>query len=199
MQRAALEKVGALDEPSFDFLWKSLDLVSAGALASGAAQLGRSAWRRNPDMLVPFLDNEKFRFIVERTIADLDVADLAAGLERAPALRASALGRRPELVGQPAFWAGLEAVEDAFRTAKNARMEGDAIEAIISSGRDDLATRTSHEFGSRRLLRSICTLSTNLGGRLETWLRASVGDTVAVAEFLAEQPAIPRRMLYGLD
>jgi hypothetical protein len=196
---SALEEVGALDEPSFDFLWNSLDLVSAGALVSGAAQLGRSAWRRNPNRLVPFLDNEKFRFIVERTLAELDVTELAAGLERAPALRASALGRRPELVGQPAFWAGLEAVEDAFRTAKDARMEGDAIEAIISSGRDDLATRASHEFGSRRLLRSICTLSTSLGGRLGSWLRAPVGDTVAVAEFLATQRAIPRQMLYCIS
>ena len=195
---AALEKVGTLDEPSFDFLWNSLDLVNAGTLASGAAQLGRSAWRRNPDMLVPFLDNEKFGFIVERTLAQLEIADLAAGLMQAPALRTAALALRPELVGQPAFWAGLEVVEDPFRTSKSEHMEAAAVEAILLAGRDDLATRAVHEFGPRRLLRSISTSSRSIGDRLGTWLRASVSDTVAVAEFLATQPAISRPMLYGL-
>ena len=195
---AALERVGTLDEASFDFLWNNLDLVDADKLAFAAGQLGRSAWRRGPEMLVPFLDNKKFRFIVERTLAELDVADLAVGLARAPALRAAALARRPELVGQPAFWAGLETMDDAFRAANREHMDAATVEAILSAGRDDLATKTVHEFGSRRLLRSVNASSRSLGDRLGTWLRASVGDIVAVAEFLACQPAISREMLYGL-
>lgn len=118
---------------------------------------------------------------------------------RPPALRAAALARRPELVGQPAFWAGLETFEDAFRTVKGEHLEADAVEAILSAGRDDLATRTVREFGSRRLLRSLSASSRIMGDRLETWLRALVGDTVAVADFLAGEPTIPRPMLYGLS
>jgi hypothetical protein len=196
---AALEQVGTLDEQSFGFLWNNLDLVDAGTLASSAGRLGQSAWRREPELLVPFLDDERFRFVVERTLAELDVADLAAGLVRAPALGAAALARHPELVGQPAFWAGLETCEDAFRTAKGEHMEAAAVGAILSAGRDDLATRAVREFGSRRLLRSLSASSGSMGDRLGTWLRASVGDTVAIAEFLATQPAIPRPMLYGLS
>ena len=77
-------------------------------------------------------------------------------------------------------------------------MEAAAAEAILLAGRDDLATRAVHEFGSRPLLRSIRASSRTMGDRLGAWLRASVGDTVAVAEFLATQRAIPKPMLYGL-
>jgi GTPase-associated protein 1, N-terminal domain type 1 len=169
---AALETADSLDEGSFAFLWDNLTLVDAGALASGAGQLGRSAWRRAPAMLVPLLDTEKFRFIAERTLAELDVTDLAKGLARAPTLQAIALARRPELVGQPSFWAGLEMVDDAFLTANREHMETVAVEAILSARRDDLATRTVREFGSSRLLRSINASSESIGDRLGAWLRA---------------------------
>jgi hypothetical protein len=123
-------------------------------------------------MLVPLLDTEKFRFIAERTLAELDVTDLAKGLARAPTLQAIALARRPELVGQPSFWAGLEMVDDAFLTANREHMETVAVEAILSARRDDLATRTVREFGSSRLLRSINASSESIGDRLGAWLRA---------------------------
>ncbi|SFB61072.1 hypothetical protein [Azotobacter beijerinckii] len=197
--KVALEQVESLDEQSSEFLWKNLDLLDYDTLAGAAARLGRSAWRRDPGILVPFLDKEgALKIILEFTLAELDVADLAAGLAQAPGIRSAALSRRPELVGLPEFWATLDSVDEAFRTAKSSHMEIYAVAALLSARRDDLAPRAVQEFGVRLILQALSTALDRMGDRLGTWLHMVVIDTGAVAEFLVTQPAIPRAMLYEL-
>ena len=196
--KAALEQVETLDERSFRFLWDNLNLVDAGELACSAARLGRSAWRREPGILVHRVDDcRTLKIVLERTLAELDAAELVAGLVQAPALRGAALARRPELVGQPAFWAKLDSIDEAFQTANGGHMKAAALAAMLA-GRGDLALRAVQEFGSRLILRVLGTSWDSLDDGVDDWLNASVVDSAAVAEFLATEPTIPGPMLYGL-
>ena len=137
------------------------------------------------------------RIVLERTLAELDAADLVAGLAHAPALRGAALASRPELVGQPAFWAKLDCIDEAFQTANGGHMKAAALAAMLA-GRGDLALRAVQEFGSRLILRVLGTSWDSLDDGVDDWLKASVVDSAAVAEFLATEPAIPGPMLYAL-
>ena len=196
--KAALDRVETLDEQSFGFLWNNLGLVDSDTLMRGALRLGRSAWGRDPRMFIPFLGDEgALGVVVDRTLTELDAAKLVAGLAQAPALRGAALDRRPELVGQSAFWMKLDSVDEAFRTAKGEHMEATA-SAVMLAGRDDLASRAVQEFGSRLILQALSGVWGCVGERVDAWLLASVVDPAAVGEFLATEPAIPGPMLYGL-
>ena len=196
--KAAFEQVETLDEAAFGFLWNNLGLVDADTLVCGAARLGRLAWQRDPGMLVPVLDGEgPFKVVVERTLAALDASELVAGLARAPALRGTALAHRPQLVGLPAFWAKLDSVDEAFRAAKESHLEHAAIAAMLAE-RADLAPQAVQEFGSRLVLQGLCASWDCVGGGIRSWLEESVGDSVAVSEFLATEPTIPMPMLYEL-
>ena len=196
--RTAFEQVETLDEPSFGFLWNNLSLVDAHTLIGGAARLGTSAWQREPSMLVPLLDDDApFKVVIERTLAVLDAADLVAGLARVPALRGIALAHRPELVRLPAFWTKLDNVDEAFRVAKVAHLEAAALDAILA-GRDDLAPRAVREFGSKFVLLALCFSWDSVGDGVYSWLHALVGESAAIAKFLAAESTIPMQMLHGL-
>ena len=196
--KAAFEQVEALDEPSFGFLWKNLSLVDPDTLINGAARVGRLAWRRDPGMLVPVLDDEgPFEIVIERTLNALDAAELVSGLARAPALRRAALACRPEIVGQPAFWINLDSVEEALQVAKCGHRESATLAAMLAR-RDDLAPDAVEAFGSRLVLQVLRASWDIAGEASKAWLSSSVGDTTTVAEFLATEPNIPRAMLCGL-
>ena len=196
--KAALEQVETLDERSFDFLWNNLSALDWHTLMSGAVRLGRSAWRREPGLLVSFLNDEGAGgVVVDRTLAELDTADLVVGLSEVPALRDEALARRPELVGKPAFWAGLDSVDDAFRAAKKGYIDATA-SALVLAGRGDLASRAVREFGSMPILNALSAAWDATGTGVESWLHASAEDPTAVAEFLAAGSIIPRPMMHGL-
>ena len=196
--KAALEQVETLDEHSFRFLWDNVDLVDAGTLISNSGRLGRAAWRRDPRILVHGMDDcGTLRTVLERTLREVDAGELVAGLVQAPALRGAALACRPELVGQPAFWAKLDSIDEAFETANDGHMKAAALAAMLA-GRSDLALRAVQEFGSMLILQVLGTSWASLGDGVDDWLNASVVDSGAVAEFLATEPAIPGPMLYGL-
>ena len=194
----ALEQIETLDDKSFGFLWNNLRLLDADTLERGAVRLGRTAWRRDPGLLVPFLSEDSaFRIVVDRTLDELDAVELGAGLVHAPSLSDAALARRTELVGQPTFWKKLVSVDEAFRRARGGYMEATA-SAVMLAGRGDLASRAVQEFGSRLILRGLSASWDSVGDGTEAWLRASVVDFGAVAEFLGTEVAIPRPMLHGL-
>ena len=196
--RVALDRIETLDEQSFAFLWSNLSTLDANTLMSDAVRLGRSAWQRDPAMLVPFLNKEgALRVVVDRTLAELDAGELVAGLAHAPVLRRAALALRPELVGQPAFWTQLDGVDEAFRTARSWHLEATA-SAVMLAGRGDLAPRTVQEFGSRVILQALSASWDSVGDGIDTWLCASVVDSGAVAQFLATEVTIPRPMLHSL-
>lgn len=196
--RVALDRIETLDEQSFAFLWSNLSSLDANTLMSDAVRLGRSAWQRDPSMLVPFLNDEgALRVVVDRTLAELNAAELVAGLAQAPVLRRAALALRPELVGQPAFWTQLDSVDGAFRTARSWPSEATAA-AVMMAGRGDLAPRTQQELGSRVILQALRASWYRVGDGIDTWLHASVVDSAAVAQFLATEATIPRPMLHGL-
>ena len=196
--KAAFEHMETLDESSFGYLWNNLNLVDAHTLICGAARLGKLAWLHEPSMLVPFVDDSgPFKVVVERTLDVLDGAELIAGLARAPALRETALAQRPELVGLREFWANLDDVDEAFQVVKCEHLEAVALGAMLAS-RDDLAPHAVQEFGSKLVLQSLCNSWDSVGDGVDSWLHALVGDSAAVAEFLATESTIHLVMMYGL-
>ena len=196
--KAAFDQVENLDEPSFDFLWENLSLVDPETLIHGAAQLGELAWRRDPAILVSVLDDEgPFKIVIDRTLGALDATDLVSGLARAPALRQAALARRPEIVGQPAFWKSLDSVEEVLHAAKCGHEESATLAAMLAR-RDDLASDAVKAFGSRLVLQVLRASWDIVGEASKPWLHSSTCDTATVAEFLATEPNIPKTMLYGL-
>ena len=195
---AALEQIEKLDDESFGFLWNNLGLLDSDTLARGAVRLGRTVWRRDPGMLVPFLNKEDaFRVVVDRTLGELDAMELVEGLAQAPALGGAALARRPEVVDQPAFWKNLDSVDEAFRAARDGLMDT-ACSAVVLARRKDLAPRAVKEFGPKLVLRTLGASWDRVGEGIDAWLGASVVDSSAVAEFLATEVNIPRQMLYAL-
>ena len=196
--KAAFEQLESLDEPSFCFLWENLSLVDTDTLIFDAEQLGKLAWQRDPGMLVHVLDDKgPFQIVIERTLRALDAAELVSGLARAPALRQAALARRPEIVGQPAFWKSLDCVEEVLHASKRGH-EGSATLAAMLARRDDLASEVVKAFGSRLVLQVLRASWDILGEARKPWLHPSICDTAAVAEFLSTEPNIPKTMLYGL-
>ena len=195
--RAGLKQVESLDEKSFGFLWKSLSLLDEDTLRREAVRLGRVAWRREPGLLEGCLDENSVSWVVDRTLADLDIAELVGGLAVAAQLRGPALAQRPELVGEPAFWAELGSVDGAFQAGKDWDTEGTA-SALMVSGREDLALRAVQEFGSGVILRALRASWDSMGDTGDTWLQASVGDRGVVGRFLTGEYAIPKPMIYGL-
>ena len=197
---AAFERVETLDEFSFDFLWNNLGLVAPDELLAGAAQLGKLAWQRDPGMLVPIVNDEgPLKIVIERTLAELETSELVAGLTRAPLLLGTALVYRPQLVRIPAFWAGLDSVDEAFRASKKEHLEGVALSAAMVGGRHDLAPQAVQEFGSGLVLQALCASWERAGDGSRSWLRQSLGDSTVVAEFLTTESIIPMSMLYELS
>ena len=195
---AAVKRLEALDERSFAFLWENRRLLHSDTLEAGAARLGRSAWRRDPRLLIPLLGGEgTCRALFDRTVADLDAAELVAGLPQAPALLNAALFRRPDLVTQPTFWEKLDSVDEALRLAKDAHMHS-AVSALMSARRDDLALRAVQEFGSGVILHVLGAAWDAVSDRANVWLHASARDPAAVAGFLLAESSIPRSMMYAL-
>ena len=195
--RAGLKQVESLDEKSFGFLWKSLSLLDEDTLRREAVRLGRVAWRREPVLLERCLDDNSVSWVVDRTLADLDIAELVGGLAVAARLRGPALAQRPELVGEPAFWAELDSVDGAFQAGKDWDTEVTA-SALMVSGREDLALRAVQEFGSGVILRALRASWDSMGDAGDTWLQASVADRGVVGRFLTGEYAIPKPMIYGL-
>ena len=194
---AAFGQAEKLDEPSFRFLWTNLGLLDPETLLTGALRLGRSAWRRDPSLLIPLLTEESTRGVVDRTLTDLDLAELVTGLAQAPALRAAALIRRPEVLAQPAFWTNLDSVGPAFQAAKGWRVEA-TLSALMLAGRHDLAADAVHEFGCAATLRALKAVWERSPNEVGAWLQPSTGDVGAVAEFLVAESTIPRLMMYRL-
>ena len=195
--RAGLKQVENVDEKSFRFLWKTLSLLDEDTLRREAVRLGRAAWRREPGLLERCLDDDGVSVVVDRTLADLDTAELVGGLAVATRLRGPALAQRPELVGEPAFWAQLDSVDGAFQAGKDWDMEATA-SALMVAGREDLALRAVQEFGSGVILRALRVSWDSVGHVGDTWLQAAVGDRAVVGRFLAGEYAIPKPLIYGL-
>ena len=194
---AGLKQVESVDEKSFGFLWKSLSLLDEDTLRREAVRLGRAAWRREPGLLERCLDEDGVSLVVDRTLADLDTAELVEGLAVAVRLRGPALAQRPELVGEPAFWAELDSVDGAFQAGKDWDTEATA-SALMVAGREDLAPRAVQEFGSGVILRALMASWDSVADVGDTWVHASVGDRAVVGRFLTGEYAIPKPMIYGL-
>ena len=195
--KAAFDHVEKLDEPSFRFLWANLSLLDPDILLTGALPLGRAAWRRDPSLLIPLLTEESTRGVVDRTLANLDLPELVTGLAQAPALRAAALTRRPEVLAQPAFWTNLDNVGPAFRAAKGWKVEV-TLSALMLAGRHDLAADAVHEFGYAATLRALNAVWERSPAEVGAWLQPSTRDVGAVAEFLVAESTIPGLMVYRL-
>ena len=147
--------------------------------------------------MISLLTEESTREVIDRTLADLDLPELVAGLAQAPALCTAALTRRPEILAQPEFWTHLDSISEAFRAAKGWKVEV-TLSALMLAGRHDLAPDAVHEFGSTSTLRALKAVWDRSPAEVGAWLQPSTGDVGAVAEFLVGVSTIPRLMMYRL-
>jgi hypothetical protein len=197
--KAAFEQAEKLDEQSFDFLWRNLGLLDANTIAKGAVDLGRTAWRRDPQKLASLLESENgLKAVAERTLDALSLSELTDGVASTPGLLETALARRPEIVEQPAVWTTPNAVNAAFEAAQKAGLQSSAITAILRAGQTDLASRAVQEFGSRRVLEVLGSADHDEGNTLTALVHAATKDTNLAAEFLSSQPSISRSVLYSM-
>lgn len=196
---AALESVEALDDYSFEFLWGSLSFLESDALNDSAAKLGKIAWRRDPKRMVDLMNiNAAEGVVLERSVVELEVSELIAGLKSVPQLTEVALARRPELVIEHDFWSYNEAVNASLEIAKRRGLQSGAIAAMVKSERSDLSRAASHAFGSRVVLQTLNVMSHVSADHLLEWIGAIKNDTAGIADFLSSQPCISREILQAL-
>ena len=195
----ALDQLEKLDESGFEFLWSNLGSADPDILRDRAARLGELVWKRDPRMLLSILnEGEPINCVLERAMVGLDASDLVTGLAHAPGLLKTALAHRPELVMAPALWERLDGVEDAFRVAKEAHLETDALSAAMVGGRSDLASQAVQALGSGMVLRALSASWDSICDGNRRWLEESVGEPADVARFLSTGSRIPMAMLYAL-
>jgi hypothetical protein len=198
---AALEQAEGLEDEALEFILRNLDLVGEGALASSAHKIGTAIWRRDPGRLASMLHADgPLRAVSERTLQVLTLDELLTGIRSAPDLIEDLLGQRPELVTQSAFWAGnLARPEDSFSVlSRHDALRQAALDAIITSGRNDLAARTVSEFGAATVLEAIGVAYAREGENAaanQSWIAASTRDALAVAQYLASDTSKPRSLL----
>jgi hypothetical protein len=196
--RAALEQSENLDARSFDFLLHNLGILDADSIAKSAVRLGLSAWRRDPQTLIPLLSQDGLKLVVEKTLDEVSVTDLVDGLSQAPGLLNAALSRRPEIVGEPALWSTPSTANAAFEAARKANLQSSAIAGILRAGQSDLASRVVQELGAKLVLEVLGSADQDEGNTFSALVRAATKDTNLVAEFLASQASISRSLLYAV-
>jgi hypothetical protein len=201
---AALDQADELDDDALDFLLQHLELVDADALARSAVRVGRAVWSRDPGRLVPMLEaGGPLQIVPERTLRALRADEVAQGLRQAPALMQAALGHRPDIVTEPAFWSRDVASDDgAFAVIAQANeLRASALTALIIAQRDDLSARAVRELGASEVLRAVALEFARNSGDAPAfylWVAAAAADPSAVAQFLADDPALPRALLVTL-
>jgi len=184
---------------SFDFLWANLNLVEPDVLHALATRLGRVTWNRDPRKLVQLLNSESTeKVVLHRVIADLEAAELIEGLKVIPELFSLVLAHRPELIKEPSFWLNIRATDESFCVAENKDLQFDAVAAMLTAGRSDLAPATVQTFGPIVVLEALSRAKGVNSNDLKFWAQAASIDIKSVAEFLGSRASIPRKIIYVL-
>ena len=196
----ALDHIEGLDEQSFEFLWNRLELLRSDVLKENAVRLGRFAWHSDPKRFLEGpTDDIQFNTIVNHTLAELDYDELIEGVKSAPSLTGKVIERRPELTSRPNFWSQIEAIDGVLKTILDNEVESSAVVAIITAGRNDLASRIAQVFGGKSILTALNLTQEKTAGHTSPWIRAVAHNTGMIADFLVNEHGIHKTLLYALS
>jgi hypothetical protein len=182
----ALKQAGSLRGPALHYVLKSIDSVDSQLLSEHAEALGRSAWLDAPQHLESMLsDGEVPRRVAERTLSSLHIDELLDGMRRLPSLEHTILRSRNEIVLHPNFWKATNiATDEALEISQRPEFRAEAIAAVTSAGRADLARKATLKFGAFEVLSALANRYDESSESFTDWLAAAV-EPFAVARFFA--------------
>jgi hypothetical protein len=198
--KKALGRVDTLGERAFLFVWRNLSALDEADFQAFAADVGKSAWSRDPSLLltVPVTEAEQ-QILVAATVRSLPTSDLIAGIRAVPSLCGIVLTQRPEILERVEFWAGSTGFENVLRDCSGTTRASSIATAVVLAGRDDLARPAVASLGPRAVLTAIKVAWEHHQGDNATWLGVSAVDSADVAAFLTGESSIPKPMLDRLS
>jgi hypothetical protein len=197
--RAALDRADQLDDQTFEFLLSAAASLDESDLKRSGRTLGIATWKRDPSTFGEMkVDPRLAQFVVEPALESIPIRDLLTGLERAPGLLAAALSIRPDLMSERQFWQLPSSADAAFDAVRESAQTDAVLEAMINSGRGDLARRALQDFGFDVLFPVVEKKCVFGDESATSWLRVLAADAQALSSYLASGHQVHKSVLYEL-
>jgi GTPase-associated protein 1, N-terminal domain type 1 len=192
-----------LTEQSTEFLYKHLDLLSKDEFSHSADALGKAMWSFRPQQLLHFAsEGSSLSVFAKATITKINKIALINALEDDETLMPELSTLRPDMLTDPRTWS--IAGDWAYEVLRNSKNDDQGIlNAILASGRSDLAAKALDKFGTINVLRAILNVADKdnfekAQEKWAPWLDLSLQNPLVVADFLTTQSRITAWMLAAI-
>ncbi|MEH6784419.1 MAG: hypothetical protein V7688_11090 [Alcanivorax jadensis] len=199
----SISVIDQLNEELFSFVWGDLMLAPYELIKRFAGKIGAAAWCRDPSLVLDVIKSRDFNDDVnDILLSGLSVEQVISGLKQYPDYLKEILERRSEIVRSPDYWMSSSSIKESMNEVLRLGLQGEALIAMIKSGRDDLPLLAKSVFGANLILDALCKISLRCGHGarhgFDEWVQAAASDLKSVYEFLLSKQGISRELLFAL-
>jgi hypothetical protein len=198
--RIAMRNPHLLDDATLEFLLRNLDAVAVDAEESHLSGLGEVLWKSNPKRFLRLYEmhSAASEAIVENTIRELPIENLALHAGDVPVLIPVMLALRPAVVGETTLWSRAGSISRTIleHASHSSTASAAAAFALIGAGRNDLCAESFEILGATVVGQAI--LESDPYHIDDHWLRTLATVPHSVATLLSQNVHLHRYALVRL-
>ncbi len=182
----ALADIEELDDRTFEFVCESMIEDEVILDPKSASRVGRALWRRSPtDFAAALADEGPLGQAVNTAVASMSVEALIEGIVAEPMIAGRLVPIRADLMISSHFWKASLPEVGAMLQLVDSHNEEAVLQAVVASGRTDVASATVQRFGSARTLVAIGQTSAVRTSRSSEWINWITRDPQALGSPLS--------------